>query len=524
MESSSSNPQNEVKGDEIQLNEDKKDNDKGDTSLGESQENITDPSLEENKNSEKGEIETITNSITDGLLPTSNEINKIEENNDKLDNQDNEHKENDDSIKINDSTDQTSENANLNNEDEKTETTGDNNQSDENANLTSDETKIENNDNDDSKNDNKDDASKENNENHIEEEDIEEDNSNKNDDSMLHFSQTFSDEDVQYAFNQLLENNKLPESSMFPQLLQLIYREKTDAIDNQDYDRAKKLENMITSINRENDNFALSYSITPDNQSRYLNERDSRLHQQLQDTKAKYKVKLDHHTESCEFRLRQLQEKQQKEVNDLKAKYQDPSFLTRFNRPSQQLLNLRRCERKLALAKKYEEARQIKRIADNKQQQEEKEMQEAAQQSMQSEYVKLIEKQKKDLDRLMQFDKKMEKEIKTAKHKEISPIEKAIKQTAIRKANNEAKRPFYSLSSSALASTSPLNAKNYNPELARDVMAKNQTLATPRTMNRIKMLKIRNKVELNVEPIDNSTFAKLEQINARRMKSLLPKL
>ena len=77
MESSSSNPQNEVKSDEIQLNDDKKDNNKGDTSLGESQENITDPSLEENKSSEKGEIETITNSITDGLLPTSNEINKI---------------------------------------------------------------------------------------------------------------------------------------------------------------------------------------------------------------------------------------------------------------------------------------------------------------------------------------------------------------------------------------------------------------------------------------------------------------
>ena len=55
-------------------------------------------------------------------------------------------------------------------------------------------------------------------------------------------------------------------------------------------------------------------------------------------------------------------------------------------------------------------------------------------------------------------------------------------------------------------------------------MAKNQTLATPRTLQKIQLLKDRNKVELNVEPIDNSTFAKLEQMNARRVKSLLPKL
>lgn len=525
----SSLPQEEAKGDEVPSNDAPYSDDSG---------QVNNQTPEENKNEEEeGKAESITNSITNNLLPAPTESEKDNNNIEKSDtNLDN-------SEQINNPT------SEENNKEEEgkaesitnsiannllpapDESENDNNKIDDEANKEDDNNSNQNNENDQIDNDRNDETNSENKTDN-------EDNNNKNkpeeevnndENSMMNFSQTFSDEDVQYAFDQMYENGKTPETSMFPQLLQVIFREKANAIDNQNYDRAKKLEHMISSINRESDSYSYSYSMTPESQSRYLNDRDSRLHQQLEDTKAKYKVKLDNHTKDCENRMQQLQEKQQLEVNELKTKYQDPSFLMRFNRPSQQLLSMRKCERKLALARKYEEARQIKRLADNQQKREEKEMQDAVQQSMQSEYVKLIEKQKRDMDRMLQFDKKMEKEIKVAKQKELTPIKRAIHQTAIKKINNEAKRPvFYPLSSSSLSSTSnfsfSLGSKNYNPELARDSMAKNQTLPTPRTLSKMKLLKIQNKVELNVEPIDDSTFAKLEQMNQRRVKSLLPKL
>lgn len=568
MDSSSIHPQEEAKGDEIPSNNDQQNNQNNDSNLNNSEQNNNNTASEDNKLSEeeKGQVEEITNSIANNLLPSSigNESNenKIEnnpnndgeknsesENKDDNNDQNNEKEQNDNNLekdetnnneieqieKIekeetndekektenetnNENRDNASENE-ANNEKEKDENET-NKENEPNEDLEKNETNNESEHKEDENNEDKDKEKENNDENKTDEE-------NKKENAILHFSQTFSDEDVQHAFDQMYENGKTPETSMFPQLLQVIYREKANAIDNQNYDRAKKLENMITSINRENDSYSYSYSMTPESQNRYLNDRDSRLQQQLKDTNAKYKVKLDHHTEDSEARMRQLQEKQQQEVDELKAKYQDPSFLKRFNRPSQQLISMRKCERKLALARKYEEARQMKRLADNQQRREEKEMHDAAQQSMQQEYAKLIEKQKKDMDKLLQFDQKMEKEIKVKKQKEISPIKKAIRQTAIRKINNEVKRPaFYPISSSALSSpfSYSLNARNYNPELARDTTAKNQSLATPRTLQKIKLLKDQNKVELNIEPIDNSTFAKLEQMNARRVKSLLPKL
>lgn len=523
----SSLPQEEAKEDEIPSNDA--------PNLGDSGQ-VNNQTPEENKNEEEeGKAESITNSIASNLLPAPTESEKDNNNIEKSDtNVDNSEKINNPTSKENNKEDVEkaesitnsiadnlltapveSENNNKIDDEE-------NKEDDNNSNQNNEDDQIDNERNDETNSENKT-ENEDNNKNKPEEEDI-----NNDENSMINFSQTFSDEDVQYAFDQLYENGKIPETSMFPQLLQVIFREKANAIDNQNYDRAKKLEHMISSINRESDSYSYSYSMTPESQSRYLNDRDSRLHQQLEDTKAKYKVKLDNHTKDCQNRMQQLQEKQQLEVSELKTKYQDPSFLMRFNRPSQQLLSMRKCERKLALARKYEEARQIKRLADNQQKREEKEMQDAVQQSMQSEYIKLIEKQKRDMDRMLQFDKKMEKEIKVAKQKELTPIKRAIQQTAIKKINNEAKRPvFYPLSSSSLSTSNfafSLGSKNYNPELARDSMAKNQTLPTPRTLSKMKLLKIQNKVELNVEPIDDSTFAKLEQMNQRRVKSLLPKL
>ncbi|OHT11912.1 hypothetical protein TRFO_18498 [Tritrichomonas foetus] len=347
------------------------------------------------------------------------------------------------------------------------------------------------------------------NENENEEEKSPETDTGTSSSMILQFTPFYSEEEVDNAFKDLMKYKRVPDTNMFPQILQRIYREKTDAIDNQDYDRAKQLENAITLINKENDSMA--YETLYDNQNRYIAERESRLHQKLHDTKIKYKVKMDRHLENCEFRLRQLKEKHQREVNELKVKYQDPNFLRQFNRPSQNLLNLRRNERKLALAKKYDEARRIKRMADSLQSKEELAMKEVTHQSMQNEYLKLVEKQQQEMEKMVAFDKKTEKEIEIAKIKELTPIETAIKQTAVRKAETESRQ-----NSSV--------SKGYNPVYARDVVAKNQSVATPRTMQKLKKIRDNHAVELKVSPIKDSTFSRLENLNKKMMKSKLPKL
>lgn len=420
---------------------------------------------------EVGEIQKISIDITDNLLST--------ENNEQNDNQDNNNDTND-----NNQEDQSNE-QNSPSENDTTEADTPTDDADQNNNT---ETESQN--------------------------------------QLFTITTTYSDEAIQSAYDHLIDFDEIPDSSMFSQILQKAHREKLAAINSQDYDKAKRIEEIINLINRENDSVA--FQAPYNSETRYLHEREVRLQQRFRDTKVKYKSKLEKHTENSEFRLQQLKDKHQKEIDDLRTKYQDPAFLRTFNRPSKQLITMRKSERKLALAKQYEEARKVKILADREQQHQERKMQETAKQSMQNEYIKLIDRQQRETEKMMEFDKKTVSDIQTAKHKELSPIKVAIRQTAVRRANSEQSRQAFHSStatdSNPKFSSSVLAAKHYNPMIAKDISSKSQRMPTPRTMLKMKMIRDRNTVELKVDPIQNSTFDKLEQISQRKFQSLLPKL
>ena len=392
--------------------------------------------------------------------------------------------------------------------------------SDDNENkLDNDNNKINESDQNDNKEKQKNDELS-NNEN--EEENIKNnDDETCNNDSRQHVSFDNSDllneqshpaytiDEINAAYNELLNDKKIPEKRMLPYLLQKINHEKMDAIDNQNYDLAKQLEELTTLINHEIEN--ASYEAAQDAQKKYLNERESTLKQKLYDAETKYNNRLQKHKETIESKLKQLEEKHQQEINELKAKYQDPNFLNRFNKPSQQLVKLRKNEHQLAHDKNYNEARKVKKLADALQKKEQQEMQKIVYKSMQNEYIKLIDHHDQEKNRLIEFEKRMKDDIQAAKSKEITPIQQAIKQTTVRKSLNE-NRPNSSFS------------KTYNPLLARGSTIKSQNIVTPRTLLKMKNMRNKTIVDLKVKPVNNSAFSKVEQINQRMNRSKLPKL
>lgn len=201
--------------------------------------------------------------------------------------------------------------------------------------------------------------------------------------------------EIQDAATALVEKGKLPPSKLQPQVLQTLKTESMQLLFEENYQKAAKINKAINMIiaethKRRKDNRQLKQERRVDHKVRKANhllkKEEDKIHQKHeanQDLKNK--------------KLKEIQDRHQKEIEQFKAIWDQPETFKRFNKASPLLLSLRRSQKVLALSKKFEEADEVKKEADKLQQKELNEARERAQVAYNQNLNALKEQHQKEL-------------------------------------------------------------------------------------------------------------------------------
>lgn len=323
-------------------------------------------------------------------------------------------------------------------------------------------------------------------------------------DSIIPPTPQFSKDEIDSAYTALISSARSPPDAMVPALMQEASRRKIAALEANKYDLAREHDRIMSVLMQQLDRSSCEHA--EESRRQTLQDREDVLKRELDKVKEKWEEKMQKQSESSETRLRLLREKHEREMREFRQKYKDPTFLHKFNRPSRDLLVLRRTEKKLALCKKYEDARRTKLRADRLQAAEEQKMREVISGQIQMEYTKLVENQKKEMERLLSFDNEMKAKLEAQEAKEVEPIKASLHGIDVRRGETVNKKML---------------AMTYISQF-REGDGRGQVLLTPRTRKRMKELRDRKAVEMSIKPITDSQFDRLEELNRKRSK--LPRL
>ena len=323
-------------------------------------------------------------------------------------------------------------------------------------------------------------------------------------DTILMSPPQFSKSEIDAAYDDIMDGSGTPSDAMIPALMQEVSRRKIAALEEHKYELAREHDRVMSLLMQQLDQTSCAHAETLRQQA--LRDREDLLKKELDKVKDKWEEKMQKQSESSESRLRLLKEKHERELQEFRQKYKDPVFLQKFNRPSRDLLVMRRTEKKLALSKKYDEARRTKARADRLQAAEEQKMREVITQQIQLEYARLLENQKKEMERLLAFDNEMKAKLETHEAREVEPIKASLHGLDVRRGETVNKK--------MLAMT--------HIAQCRDQEGRGQALLTPRTRQRMKELRDRKTVEMSLKPITDTQFDKLEEMSRKR--SRLPRL
>lgn len=321
-----------------------------------------------------------------------------------------------------------------------------------------------------------------------------------------------SDDEIYNAMIRLIELGEIPPVEKRKQVIYMLKREGVNAMVNEEYDKAQKMEEA---------QFYLRDYLQAD-----LNQKKTEFSQNAIETKirdAQYELK----TESDEWDelLRAYKERQSNERGKLLQRHKEEqekfsekwtqhSTLIPFNKPSSQLIQLRKMQKNLALTKNFAEAKAIKLRAEELQRQETIEAEKKIKQAIWTSYQTLKEKQKRELDCFDEHTRKNSDFIVLKKQELIEPIQKLIKSLKtgypcfyVTDDNDENRKRVASASPSSAASVS-----SHSKTLPKQ---KNPIQATPRTRQALTDFRREGEPsKLNI----NSNVIK-EYVNAKRTSS-----
>ena len=310
-----------------------------------------------------------------------------------------------------------------------------------------------------------------------------------------------TDEQVEEALEELRTNKKRPRKAIAEYVMARINRDKVDALYNRDYDKAEECDRLAAIISQKE---------AEEQQQKVQTDWTCDLEERSNEIQDKYKQRMDYWKtrlmctdKECESKISELQSVQLQEVNEFKAKWQSEEFVRQFNKPSVRLLQLRDIEKKLALQRKYTEAKQMKKMADDVQKQEERDIQRQLQEKMRSDFTKLRQRHKSEIAKLERFYSEQEQDIRLKMKRELDSLEKAMKAMEM-KQNAPVKRRYYTP----------------KPRAADDMtsLEPTSTIPTPRTLQRFTQYRNERNGVLRIAPMDEATMSRLPSGPIKRRK------
>lgn len=300
--------------------------------------------------------------------------------------------------------------------------------------------------------------------------------------------------EVEASLVSLMKYKTMPIEQLRDPVIQLINHKKLDAIIERDYELAEKYESL-TELLQQND----ADEVFEKNEQRRqmtLDDRSDSITQKITKVQNLYDAKIDKLEQERKDAIQKLQAQHEEENRNFRQKWQDPNFLSKYKHPSQELLNLRFIEKKLAMAKCYDEAKEKKILADRQQKIEEQQTQHIVEEEMKKEFFKFKEAQVQEIKKIYDYYESSIKQQQHLKTKEIKSLRCSLNQIEIKK-NTVPNKKLLCMP----LELSELNQKETDTSLTCKTSA--------RTASKIAQFRNENKQKLKVTPLSDTTFTKL---------------
>ena len=241
--------------------------------------------------------------------------------------------------------------------------------------------------------------------------------------------------ELEQAERNLLKHKKAPPAHLRGKLLQKLKSDTVDCLIAQDYDRAAALEAAANFLMEQYE--CEMVQKMKDEEGETVIQRLGTARENLKREEARW-VKIMDVFKSEQVRDRRaLADKHADEMKEFEEQWGNPANLIQYNKPSSQLLFLRKQQKRLALAKQFQEAKRVKLNADKLEKTETVNAEVKAITAMQLAYEKLKEKQAKEVECFKEHETRTRQYLQGERRKSIEPLELLIKQLEIAKDRNK---------------------------------------------------------------------------------------
>ena len=239
-------------------------------------------------------------------------------------------------------------------------------------------------------------------------------------------TQNYSDEELKKMVDKMLKTQKSPDIEAIPAMKQYVEGQMRDAALGQRYEYGAKMELADEMM----DKFLLFDDSEIQREKKRKEAEDKLLETKgrLIEVNKEWDEKISKWRSDQSQRVNELEAEHNAQIEEFEKRWADPNYLTQFNKPSQQLLNLRQVEQTLAMSKLFERAQQTKIRADKLQKEEVAEAQKRAVAVMRNEFDTMEAKQKREMECLLQYTKRNVEFMEQERARQVRPLEHIIER------------------------------------------------------------------------------------------------
>lgn len=206
---------------------------------------------------------------------------------------------------------------------------------------------------------------------------------------------TYTDEQLQDALDQYKKNKTLPPFLMRNAVLDYLRRQSVAHIIAEEYDAARNVDILVNDLIQAGLRDVGGFKT--EEEAKSLETRIERAQQRKSSSNQHYEERIALLQEQEQKKMEKLLEYQEYERQQFEADCQKPEFLQKFSKPSPQLLQVRRVQKKMALAHEFDQAKLMKAQAERLQREETQKGQQRAMETIRALYEQLLTKQQQQL-------------------------------------------------------------------------------------------------------------------------------
>lgn len=229
----------------------------------------------------------------------------------------------------------------------------------------------------------------------------------------------YSIADYEESIKNIITNKIAPPDDMVNELRNYIAQQLRNTVDNQKYDDANKYESANNILIQLTDPCSGYYQDKVKREAelnQYLAAK-----QRLNEVTEEWNKTIADAKGISKQRIEDLKKVHNEEIENFQKDWENPDYLSPFNKPSQEILNLRDIEKIYAMNKEFERAKTVHKQIRQLEEKEAKQQKEKAMATMKKQFDQLLSRQNNELNILMMKEKQIIDDLKVQMEKDQLP-------------------------------------------------------------------------------------------------------